>query len=81
MMSLLDVAVALEDPFDEAALDGLSCFELLDQMAAVSDRSMHVFRVSHVLCRVRSWMHECFKLLDQTAAASPVVMHSRMLFC
>jgi hypothetical protein len=35
MMSLLDVAVALEDPFDEAALDGLSCFEILDQMAAV----------------------------------------------
>lgn len=36
LMALLDVAVALEDPFDEAALDGLSCLELVDAVATVA---------------------------------------------
>lgn len=36
LMVLMDVAISLEDPFDEAALDGISCFEALDHIAAMT---------------------------------------------
>jgi hypothetical protein len=35
-MVLIDIATAMEDPFDDTSIDTLSLFEVLDHIAAVS---------------------------------------------
>lgn len=34
-MASMDTVVAMEDPFDDTALDGISLYEMLDQVGAV----------------------------------------------
>lgn len=51
-MGLLTLAISLEDPFDEVALDGISIYEASDQVMWVSKGFFILKPAVHCLNRV-----------------------------